>query len=117
MLGPDYVTAMGANGDSARVRSETARRLFQATNGLLRYELAILHGRPNDEDVFAALLATFCQAMRAAGLATMPMPPPPSRRPAARRQTAVEVEPVEPLAPTPKLRFARWLAERGRLSG
>ena len=82
-------------------------RLIEATNRLLRLELDVLHGDPFDKDAFDRLVDEFCAAVKAAQRRPKPVKAPP----------APTEEPVEPLVPTPRLLFARWLAQRGRLSG
>jgi hypothetical protein len=107
-------------------RTDAMHRLIGATNQLMRVELAVLRGGDVDEATFERLVDEFCAAVRAAQLRRSPRPQPPLVGrgavvvpPTARQLSADEVpeEPLEPLAPTPRLLFARWLAARGRLSG
>src|SRR5688572_11433187 len=88
-------------------RAEAVRRLVNATNQLLRLEADVLHGDPLDEDAFDRLVDEFCDAVKAARRRPKPLKAPP----------ASTEEPVEPLAPTHRLLFVRWLVERGRLFG
>jgi hypothetical protein len=93
------------------VTTPAERRLRDATNRLLEFERHVLRGLPYDEGVFAQAVDAFCRAIAAAAREKTAARTGPATPPAA------ETETVSPLAPTPQLLFARWLAQRGRLSG
>jgi len=108
----------GSGWSCAGARGAALRRLLAATDGLMRFELAVVEGAPLDADALDELLASYCAAMHAAA------PPRTDAHAAARRgatpsgHTApTDEELVRPAEPTPRLLFARWLVQQGRLSG
>ena len=114
---------------AARQGADAAQRLTDVTTRLRRVERDVQRGAPFDEHEFARLVDAFCAEVtqarararaRAQARAQAQQCGPHPVAGTSPRPTRGDETPHDPPAPpaawTPRLEFARWLVQHGRLS-
>ena len=102
------------NGEQlAKEMSEAEHLLAHATARLRAARAAALMGEPYETTLLDQLVTEYCQAMRAVEGASLAW----EQWQHGRADASAAAVGASPAPPTPALRFARWLYERGLIAG